>query len=135
MDPQFSSRQGRAENWRELFDLVAPKLAQWNNLELMEESMSRGLVIGLVQSPEQVVDSPHLAERGAFVEMAHTETGILKYPGPGFLMDGVNSMEGGRPAPHLGEHNYQVYCEELGSPLRSWECCMPQRSYSGSPAA
>ena len=114
MDPQFSSRQGRAENWRELFDLVAPKLAQWNNLELMDSSMTRGLVIGLVQSPEQVVDSPHLAERGAFVEMAHSETGVLKYPGPGFLMDGVNSMEGGRPAPHLGEHNYQVYCEELG---------------------
>ena len=114
MDPQFASRRGRAENWRELYDLVAPKLAQWNNLELMEESMSRGLVIGLVQSPEQVVDSPHLAERGAFVEMTHPETGVLKYPGPGFLMDGVNSMEGGRPAPHLGEHNYQVYCEELG---------------------
>jgi len=114
IEPQFASRQGRAENWRELYDLVAPKLAQWNNLELMKQSMSRGLVIGLVQSPEQVVGSPHLAERGAFVEMAHPETGVLKYPGPGFLMDGVNSMEGGRPAPHLGEHNYQVYCEELG---------------------
>jgi crotonobetainyl-CoA:carnitine CoA-transferase CaiB-like acyl-CoA transferase len=113
-EPQFASRRGRAENWRELYDLVAPKLAQMNNLELMEESMSRGLVIGLVQSPEQVVGSPHLAERGAFVEMEHTETGVLKYPGPGFLMDGVNPMEGGHPAPHLGEHNYQVYCEELG---------------------
>ena len=113
-EPQFASRPGRAENWRELYDLVAPKLAQWNNLELMEESMSRGLVIGLVQSPVQVVDSSHLAERGAFVELEQTETGALKYPGPGFLMDGVNSMEGGRPAPHLGEHNHQVYCEELG---------------------
>ena len=113
-EPQFASRQGRTENWQELYDLVAPKLARWNNLELMEASMSRGLVIGLVQSPEQVVESPHLAERGAFVEMDHTEAGALKYPGPGFLIDGVNSMEGGRPAPHLGEHNYQVYCEELG---------------------
>ena len=113
-EPQFASRQGRTENWQELYDLVAPKLARWNNLELMEASMSRGLVIGLVQSPVQVVESPHLAERGAFVEMDHTEAGALRYPGPGFLIDGVNSMEGGRPAPHLGEHNYQVYCEELG---------------------
>ncbi|PKB82529.1 MAG: hypothetical protein BZY88_04105 [SAR202 cluster bacterium Io17-Chloro-G9] len=113
-EPQFASRSGRTENWQELYDLVAPKLAQWNNLDLMEASMSRGLVIGLVQSPQQVVESPHLAERGAFVEMAHLETGALKYPGPGFLMDGVNSMEGGHPAPHLGEHNHQVYCEELG---------------------
>ena len=114
IETQFATPQGRAENWRELYDLVAPKLAHWNNLELMKASMSRGLVIGLVQSPEQVAGSPHLAERGAFVEMAHIETGVLKYPGPGFLMDGVNPMEGGHPAPHLGEHNYQVYCEELG---------------------
>lgn len=36
LEPQFASRRGRAENWRELYDLVAPKLAEWNNLELME---------------------------------------------------------------------------------------------------
>ncbi len=114
LDPKFASRRGRTENWRELYDLVAVKLAQWNNLELMEAAMARGLVIGLVQSPEQVINSPHLAERGAFVGMVHADSGTLKYPGPGFLMDGVNPMEGSRPAPRLGEHNHEVYCGELG---------------------
>ena len=114
IDPKFASRRGRMENWQELYGLVAPKLAQRENLELMEAAMARGLVIGLVQSPEQVVNSPHLAERGALVEMDHPEAGVLKYPGPGFLMDGINPMEGGSPAPLLGEHNHQVYCEELG---------------------
>ena len=114
IDPKFASRRGRMENWQELYDLVAPKLAQRENLELMEAAMARGLVIGLVQSPEQVVNSPHLAERGALVELDHPEAGVLKYPGPGFLMDGINPMEGGSPAPLLGEHNHQVYCDELG---------------------
>jgi len=114
IDPKFATRRGRMENWQELYALVAPKLARWHNLELMEAAMAKGLVIGLVQSPEQVVNSPHLAERGAFVEMDCSAGGVLKYPGPGFLMDGVNPMEGGHPAPSLGEHNYQVYCEELG---------------------
>ena len=114
LDPKFASRRGRMENWRELYDLVAVKLAQWNNLQLMEAAMARGLVIGLVQSPEQVINSPHLAERGAFVMMDHPDSGTLKYPGPGFLMDGVNPMEGSRPAPRLGEHNHEVYCGELG---------------------
>ena len=114
LDPKFAGRRGRMENWRELYDLVAVKLAQWNNLELMEAAMARGLVIGLVQSPEQVISSPHLAERGAFVEMDHPDSGTLKYPGPGFLMDGVNPTEGGLPAPRLGEHNHEVYCGELG---------------------
>ena len=114
LDAKFGSRQSRLENWQELYDLVAPKLAQWDNLDLMQETMARGLVIGLVQSPEQVVNSPHLAERGFFVAMDHGAVGTLKYPGPGFLMNGVNPMEGGRSAPGLGEHNTEVFGGELG---------------------
>lgn len=113
-DPKFANRRLRLENWQALYELVAPKLAQWNNLELMQETMSRGLVIGLVQSPEQVVESPHLAERGYFVELEHPEVGTLKYPGAGFLIDGVNSMEARHPAPRLGEHNAEILGGELG---------------------
>ena len=80
----------------------------------MRETMARGLVIGLVQSPEQVVDSPHLAERSFFVELAHPEVGPLKYPGPGFFFDGANPMQSTRGAPRLGEHNAQIYCDRLG---------------------
>ena len=114
LDPKFATRQGRMENWEELRSLVAPTLARWNNLDLMRETMARGLVIGLVQNPQQVVSSPHLAERRYFVEMDHPEAGSLKYPGPGFLMDGVNPMEGSKAAPALGEHNSEIIGGELG---------------------
>ena len=93
LDPKFATRPGRNEHWEELRDLVAPRLMQWDNLDLMREAMARGLVIGLVQSPEQVVHSPHLAERGHFVELDHPEVGTLKYPGPGFFFDGANPMQ------------------------------------------
>ena len=115
-DPKFATRGSRMENWEELHALVAPKLAQWNNLDLMQETMARGLVVGLVQSPDQVVNSPHLAERGYFVELEHPEVGLLKYPGPGFLMDGGNPMEPRYPAPRLGEHNTEILGGELGLP-------------------
>ena len=114
MDPKFATRQSRNDNWEELRDLVAPKLAQWTNLDLMRETMARGLVIGLVQSPEQVVNSPHLAERGYFVALDHPEVGTLKYPGPGFFFDGANLMQATRAAPRLGEHNDEVFCDRLG---------------------
>ena len=117
LDAKFSTRQGRMEHWEELHSLVAPKLAQWNNLDLMTESMARGLVIGLVQSQEQVVESPHLAERGFFVELDHPEVGTLKYPGAGFFMDGANTMETGRAAPRLGQHNVEILHGELGISL------------------
>lgn len=114
LDPKFATRQSRAEHWEELRDLVAPRLAQWDNLDLMRETMARGLVIGLVQSPEQVVNSPHLAERGYFVELDHPEVGTLKYPGPGFFIDGANLMQTTRAAPQLGEHNAEIFCDRLG---------------------
>ena len=114
LDPKFSTRPNRLENWEELHILVAPKLALWNNLDLMHETMARGLVIGLVQNPQQVVDSPHLAERGYFVEIDHPKAGSLKYPSPGFLMDEENPMEGSKAAPTLGEHNSEILGGELG---------------------
>jgi crotonobetainyl-CoA:carnitine CoA-transferase CaiB-like acyl-CoA transferase len=117
-DPKFATRAGRMEHWEELHSLVAPKLAQWTNLHLMRETMARGLVIGLVQTPTQVVESPHLEERGFFVEMDHARAGLLKYPGSGFFIDGENAMASARPAPRLGEHNIEILCGELGLTVR-----------------
>lgn len=114
LEAKFASRQSRLENWEDLHNLVAPKLSQWNNLDLMQETMGRGLVVGLVQSPVQVVESPHLAERGFFVELEHSEVGTLKYPSAGFLMDGSNPMQTARAAPRLGEHNAEILGGELG---------------------
>ena len=48
------------------------------------------------------------------MESDHAEEGSLKYPGPGFLMDGVNPMEDSKAAPALGEHNSEVIGGELG---------------------
>jgi CoA:oxalate CoA-transferase len=113
-DPKFASRQGRTQHWDELLALVQGRLAHWRAHDFMKEAMDRRLVVGVVQSPEEVVNCPHLAERGSFVELQHSDIGNLKYPGAGFLVDGVNPVAGGRAAPGLGEHNTQIYGGELG---------------------
>jgi crotonobetainyl-CoA:carnitine CoA-transferase CaiB-like acyl-CoA transferase len=113
-DPKFASRQGRAQYWDELLALVQGKLAHWKAHDFMKEAMDRRLVVGVVQSPEEVVSCPHLEERGSFVELDHREVGGLKYPGAGFLVDGANPLTGGRAAPGLGEQNAAIYGGELG---------------------
>jgi CoA:oxalate CoA-transferase len=113
-DAKFSTRQGRAQHWEELLALVQGKLSQWKAHEFMKEAMDRRLVVGVVQSPEEVVHCPHLAERGSFVVLEHPEEGMLQYPGAGFLIDDVNPVAGGRAAPRLGEHNDAIYGGELG---------------------
>jgi crotonobetainyl-CoA:carnitine CoA-transferase CaiB-like acyl-CoA transferase len=113
-DPKFSSRQGRAQYGEELLALVQGKLSQWKAHDFMKQAMDQRLVVGVVQSPEEVVRCPHLAERGSFLVMDHPEVGALQYPGAGFLIDGINPVAGGRAAPRLGEHNTAIYGGELG---------------------
>jgi formyl-CoA transferase len=113
-DPKFSSRQGRAQYWEELLALVEGKLSRWKARDFMKEAMDRRLVVGVVQNPAEVVNCPHLAERGSFVVLDHPDVGTLQYPGAGFLIDGVNPVAGGRTAPCLGEHNAAIYGGELG---------------------
>jgi CoA:oxalate CoA-transferase len=113
-DPKFSSRQGRTQHAQELLALVEGKLSQWKAHDFMRQAMDRRLVVGVVQSPEEVVRCPHLSERGTFVSLDHPEVGALQYPGAGFLIDGLNPVAGGRAAPRLGEHNAIIYGGELG---------------------
>ena len=113
LDQKFSNRSGRLEHWEELYNLVAPKLMNWENIPLMEATMAQGLVIGLVQSPLQVLQSPHLSERGYFVYIDDPELGNLAYPGPGFFIDGENIMTSDRVAPRLGQHNDYIFTEVL----------------------
>jgi crotonobetainyl-CoA:carnitine CoA-transferase CaiB-like acyl-CoA transferase len=113
-DPKFASRQGRTQHWDELLALVQGKLAHWKAHDFMREAMNQRLVVGVVQSPEEVVNCPHLLARGSFVEFDHPEVGPLHYPGAGFLVDGANPLMGGCAAPGLGEHNAAIYGGELG---------------------
>lgn len=113
LDESFSSRQGRSQNWEKLHKLVQDKLLEWNNLDLMDATTAKGLVIGLVQNLSQVINSPHLEGRECFAELNHTQIGFLKYPGPGFLLDGENPMKGSQGSPLLGEHNESIFCGRL----------------------
>jgi crotonobetainyl-CoA:carnitine CoA-transferase CaiB-like acyl-CoA transferase len=113
-DPKFSSRQGRVQHSEELLALVQGKLSQWKAHDFMKAAMDQRLVVGVVQNPEEVVNCPHLAERGSFAILDHPDVGTLQYPGAGFLVDGVNPVAGGRAAPRLGEHNAAIYGGELG---------------------
>ena len=57
-----------------------------------------------IQNVAQVVDDPHLKERGYFVEVEHPIIGKAKIPGIPFKMSETpGSVE--RASPLVGEHN------------------------------
>jgi CoA:oxalate CoA-transferase len=62
---------------------------------------------------QQVVDDPHLNERGYFVEVKHPIIGKAKIPGVPFqLSETPGEVE--RPSPLVGEHNELILRKYLG---------------------
>ena len=56
---------------------------------------------------------PHYVERGTFVDMEHPEVGRFKSPGPSYRFSGT-PWNASTPAPYLGQHNSEVFCDRLG---------------------
>ncbi|MDD5038437.1 MAG: CoA transferase, partial [Dehalococcoidales bacterium] len=54
-----------------------------------------------------------LAYRGFFVDVDHPEAGRIKLPGLPYIMS-QTPWQVNRPAPLLGQHNEEVFCQRLG---------------------
>jgi len=87
-------------------------LADHTKKELFEKFLKVNIASAPLNSPEDVVNNPHLNARGFFVEIDHPETGKVAYPGAPFKMTEA-TWQVRRPAPLLGEHNKEVYWDLL----------------------
>lgn len=111
-DQKFASRTGRREHRKELGALLEPVLREREKMELFAAAIKDRFVFGPVQTPEEVLRCPQLTARDFFQEVSHPKTGPMKYPGPGMTLRGHPPTAA--PAPGLGQHNADVYCERLG---------------------
>ena len=76
--------------------------------EAFEGFQSRGIAVGAVLAPEEVMSDPHLRARGFPVEVTHEDLGrTFTYPGAALRMNGSPMTIRGR-APHVGEHTDEV---------------------------
>ena len=115
-DQRFATGSGRIEHGEELKQLLIKGLAEWDRKSLFQASGERRLVFGMAQDAGDLLQCPHLRERGFFVEVDHPVAGRAQYPGTGPVLSEVE-FEIGRPAPLLGQHNREIYCDELGFSL------------------
>ena len=113
LEERFGSGAGRLEFGEELKALLVEGLAQWDRKPLFQASGERRLVFGMAQDAGDLFDCPHLRERGFFVEVDHPAAGKVEYPGMGPRLS-EGSFDIRYPAPLLGQHNREVYREDLG---------------------
>jgi crotonobetainyl-CoA:carnitine CoA-transferase CaiB-like acyl-CoA transferase len=93
-------------------------LQSWAQTHTVNELVEQGQLMHFpwasVDSLPELLAKPQLIERGFFVELAHPEFGVsFKYPGaPAKFSHSPWCLV--RRAPLIGEHNQEIYGEELG---------------------
>jgi len=82
--------------------------------ELEEGASKRGMKLIGVQTVPDIMSSKHLKARGYWKELKHPELKRnIAYPGYYFLSNEAKHGPKSK-APHIGEHNKEVYQEKLG---------------------
>jgi crotonobetainyl-CoA:carnitine CoA-transferase CaiB-like acyl-CoA transferase len=113
LDEKFSTGAGRVAHGEELKELLTKGLAQWDRMPLFLASGESRLVFGMAQDAGDLFNCPHLEARDFFVEVDHPVVGQAKYPGMAVRLPG-EPLTDSQPAPLLGQHNSEIFGQELG---------------------
>jgi crotonobetainyl-CoA:carnitine CoA-transferase CaiB-like acyl-CoA transferase len=84
----------RRKHLPEIRELLAPALALRTRHEIFEELCSVHIPCGMLLAPWEIVEDPHIRERGSFDTLASDSAGDRVFPGPAFRVAGE------RPATH-----------------------------------
>lgn len=82
--------------------------SNYTKREFMLEGQRRRIPVGVLESPDSLLENDQLRARGYFVELEHPVLGRLIYPGAPVKMTGCRQVTD-VPAPLFGEHNKEVY--------------------------
>jgi len=112
-DERFKGESNRSLHAKEATSLVQEWMMDQTKEEVFRGGQERGVPVGAVNSPQDLVNSPQLKFRGFFVEVDHPETGNIMYPAAPYQFSKTPwAVE--RPAPLLGQHNEDIYGTLLG---------------------
>jgi len=112
-EERFSDQMSRWHNQDEMDRLISEWTTQQDHYQAMHILQKAGVTAGAVLNVKEVMEDPHLRERGYFTNVTHPQAGTHDYPGLALKLSrtptGVN-----RPAPCIGEHSRYVLAELLG---------------------
>ena len=111
--PKYST-QGERTNHRDEIDAM---VSEWTKTKSVKEILNAltnvSVPCSLLPTFDEVANDPQLLSREMIVEVEQPISGKVKVPGSVFKMSKTPG-DVKLPAPFLGEHNYEIYCEMLG---------------------
>jgi succinyl-CoA---D-citramalate CoA-transferase len=119
-DPRWSTLSRRAEGADVINAMVADWAATMDARQVEETCVANGVPVGLAYDAAEIIADPHMAARGDLVEVDDPVAGRHRQQAPYPRLDGVRPSAP-RPAPALGEHNHEVWCDLVGLDEESFE--------------
>lgn len=108
----FQTEAGRMEHAEE----AAPHVLEWaaglTRDEIYHRTQAEGTPSGPIRNVAEVRAWDQARARGFFVELDHPEAGKHVYPTAAYKFS--KTPWAGSRAPLLGEHNREIYCDQLG---------------------
>jgi len=117
---EWESLAYRSHHLMEVADRIDEWMLQQSKDELHHRGARMGIAMGPLNSAEDLLKDEQYAARGYFTEVEHPEAGRHRYAGWPYKM-GQTPPRVQRPAPLLGQHNREVYCNELGYSPEEYE--------------
>jgi crotonobetainyl-CoA:carnitine CoA-transferase CaiB-like acyl-CoA transferase len=110
---------------RDHIDHAIEVIGRWTRTHKSQDLYERGQFFRFpwapVRSPREVLSCPQLKARKFFLDVEHSEGDEpMKFAGAPYKSE-MLTPERWKAAPKLGEHNNQIYHEELGIPLHEIE--------------
>jgi benzylsuccinate CoA-transferase BbsE subunit len=114
-DPKYQDAAVVTANALHIIDgVLAHFIASLPAEEVYHAAQERGFTWGAVRAPEALLEDAHLHDRGFWKQVDHPELGrSFTYPGEAAIFNG-SPWQISKRAPLIGEHNVEIFCEELG---------------------
>ena len=114
-DPRFTTLEERfkPENAAILDAAFLEWMLEHTTEEVVRESQARKVLAGPVHTPADLQRDPQLKARWPWVSVEHPNAARAMFPGRPMLLS-ETPWQLNRPAPLLGQHNREVYCDLLG---------------------
>ena len=112
-DPQWATLALRAERSDEINDIVAAWAASLSAADIETACIAHEVPVGTAYTAADMVADPHFRARGDLVTVDDPVAGPHLQQAPYPRLDG-RVPEAPRPAPLLGEHNEEVWCDLVG---------------------
>ena len=111
-DPRFKDRKAQRENADVLTQIIEEWTGKRTKQEVMKIMGEAGVPCGAVLDSVELLNDPHLRERGMIVTVDHPVRGKFTMPGcPVKLEDSPADIT---TAPLLGQHNREIYGAMMG---------------------